>query len=432
MTIERLLARYPNAAIGVVSTVKPRKPVSGKGYESFPEPVRPLKDNEVWAVVPGTMGFVVFDVDRDHDLADKLLVAQFGEPAAKVKSHSKGFHYWYPSTGDIGSPEWLCGDTRGTSGYIILWNSDKLLDQLENHNCLRRLNLADIHGAASLKSQPKTKIDTMLNHVDADEYGVWIKVGMALQSKLGEDGLAVWENWSRKSDKFEVGACDKRWRGFTDEGGITGGTLYHLAVEGGYKPTGGRPMTASGALPHLDRIVRVGEGDETMWELTTGDTMVRVKQAGLTNQVRFRNTWHAATGDIVCVKQSEWHAALKDWWHRAEVAEAPSLDTLIWTALEDFCTDSQAMDIDELLNGLPWTDDAGITWLRAGDFRLYLVTQRINLSIHAIWSSIRLHVIPLEKTVAIKGKRLRLVGVPTFDQQNEAFDVPKMDEGANF
>ena len=99
--------------------------------------------------------------------------------------------------------------------------------------------------------------------------------------------------------------------------------------------------------------MRVGEGDETMWELTTGDTMVRVKQAGLTNQARFRNTWHAATGEIVHVKQSEWHAALTDWWQRAEVAEAPSLDSLIWAALEDFCTDSQAMDMDELLNGLP-------------------------------------------------------------------------------
>ena len=208
--------------------------------------------------------------------------------------------------------------------------------------------------------------------------------------------------------------------------------MYHLAVEGGYKPAGGRPTTTSGALPTLDRIVRVGEGDETMWELTTGETTVRVKQAGLTNQVRFRNTWHAATGEIVHVKQSEWHAALTDWWHRAEVAEAPSLDTLIWAALEDFCTDSQAMDMDEMLNGLPWTDDAGFTWLRAGDFRLYLVHKRINISMQGIWSSIRLHVIPLEKTVAIKGKRMRVVGVPAFAQQTEAFDVPKVDDGARF
>ena len=164
MTIERQLDRWPSAAIGVVSTVKPRSPISNLkgGYKNFPEPVRELQEDEIWAVVPGTMGFVVFDVDCDHDLADKLLVAEFGKPAAKVKSHSKGYHYWYPASGEIGNSEWLCGDVRGTSGYIILWHSDKLLDQLEDHNCLRRLNLADIRGAKSLKSQPKTKTDTML------------------------------------------------------------------------------------------------------------------------------------------------------------------------------------------------------------------------------------------------------------------------------
>ena len=233
MTIERTLARYPDAAIGVAD-IETRDPVSNKkgGFHNWPEPVRPLKANEIWAVVPGTMGFVVEDIDRDHALASRLLVAEFDEPAAKVKSHHKGFHWWYPATGEIANSEWLCGDVRGTNGYIILWHLEDLLDQLEDHKCLRRLNQADIRGAASLKTKPKTKIESMLSHVDADDYGVWIKVGMALQAELGNSGLAVWENWSRKSDKFEVGACDKRWRGFTDEGGITGGTLVRFGVPG--------------------------------------------------------------------------------------------------------------------------------------------------------------------------------------------------------
>ena len=67
----------------------------------------------------------------------------------------------------------------------------------------------------------------MLSHVDADDYYDWIHVGMALQFELGNGGLAVWEKWSRKSDKFKEGECGKKWRGFdADEGGITGGTLY--------------------------------------------------------------------------------------------------------------------------------------------------------------------------------------------------------------
>ena len=97
-----------------------------------------------------------------------------------------------------------------------------------------------------------------------------------------------------------------------------------------------------------------------------------------------------------------------------------------------FCTDTQAMDMEELLNGLPWTDDAKITWLRVADFRLHLMTKRINITMQRIWSAIRIHVEPLEKTVATKGLRVRVMGVPAFAEQTEAFSVPKIAEPADF
>ena len=114
-----------------------------------------------WSLAPWAL--LSMDVDRDHDLASRLLVDEFGEPAAKVKS---------PSARDIitGIPshrgywlilKWLCGDVRGTEGYIIPWHLEELLDQLENHNCLRRLNLADIRAAriSKVRSQrrPRSK-----------------------------------------------------------------------------------------------------------------------------------------------------------------------------------------------------------------------------------------------------------------------------------
>ena len=323
---------------------------------------------------------------------------------------------------------------RGTNGYIVLWHLEEdLLDQLEDHKCLRRLNQADIRGAASLKTKPKTKIESMLGHVDADDYDDWIKVGMALQFELGNGGLAVWEKWSRKSDKFQEGLCEKKWRGFNDEGGITGGSLYYLACQGGYKPAGGRPMAAGGTLPTLDRIVRVGDGGaDTMFELTTGETMVIVSMPELCNQARFRTAWYAATGVVVRVKQSEWDEALADWWSRAEVESAPNVNGEIWSSLEDFCTDSPAMDKAELLNGLPWTDDLGTTWFKTTDFLLFLKTKRNNVSVPRAWGAIRAHVKPQQKTMQVKGRRLRLVGVPVFAQQTEAFDVPKVDDGARF
>ena len=153
---------------------------------------------------------------------------------------------------------------------------------------------------------------------------------------------------------------------------------------------------------------------------------MRVTQAELCNQARFRTTWHAETGEVIRVKQADWDKCITDWWSRAEVVDAPSLDSVIWAELEAFCTDSQAMDIDELLNGLPYTDEDNITWLKASDFRMFLIQKRITVTMQRIWSAIRIQVAPLQKTVELKGLRLRVVGVPAFNQQTEPLSVPKV------
>ena len=43
-----------------------------------------------------------------------------------------------------------------------------------------------------------------------------------------------------------------------------------------------------------------------------------------------------------------------------------------------------------------------------------------------VWGAIRAHVKPQQKTMQIKGKRVRLAGVPAFAEQTEAFDVPEV------
>ena len=179
--------------------------------------------------------------------------------------------------------------------------------------------------------------------------------------------------------------------------------------------------------------MHVGDGGaDTMVELTTGEKTVIVSMPELCSQTRFRTAWYAATGEVVCVKQSEWHAALADWWQRAEVESAPNLNDEIWSSLEDFCTDTRAMDKEELLNGLPWTDDLGTTWFKTTDFLLFLKIKRNNVSVPRAWGAIRAHVAPQQMTMQIKGRRLRLVGVPAFAEQTEAFSVPKIAEAADF
>ena len=57
-----------------------------------------------------------------------------------------------------------------------------------------------------------------------------VLVGMAL-SELGDTGLALWQQWSQKSAKYQPGDCEGKWPSFTPSDGVTLGSLYHWANE---------------------------------------------------------------------------------------------------------------------------------------------------------------------------------------------------------
>lgn len=72
------------------------------------------------------------------------------------------------------------------------------------------------------------------------DYQEWINVGMALK----HEGFTcdVWDDWSRSDPKrYHPGDCAKKWETFNGSGTpVTGGTIYQLAVEGGYSPSKSR------------------------------------------------------------------------------------------------------------------------------------------------------------------------------------------------
>lgn len=74
----------------------------------------------------------------------------------------------------------------------------------------------------------------ILNAIPADcSYDEWLKVGMALKHE-GAD-CSVWDSWSSRGYKYKAGECAKKWRSFNRHD-VTGGTLYHIALEYGYTP----------------------------------------------------------------------------------------------------------------------------------------------------------------------------------------------------
>lgn len=74
-----------------------------------------------------------------------------------------------------------------------------------------------------------------INIVDG-EYEKWLGVGIALFNEGME--YSLWEQWSRTQPDFKDGECERKWNGFHhDSNGITIGSLYQWATEGGYDET---------------------------------------------------------------------------------------------------------------------------------------------------------------------------------------------------
>lgn len=86
-----------------------------------------------------------------------------------------------------------------------------------------------------------TEIKTALDRLDIDwldTYEKWLSIGMALHHEYADteheqEALSLYEEWSKKGDKYEKGATLKKWKSFTKkDGGITIGTLLYTV-----KPT---------------------------------------------------------------------------------------------------------------------------------------------------------------------------------------------------
>lgn len=81
-------------------------------------------------------------------------------------------------------------------------------------------------------------IDEAIRAIPSDDRDVWVQVGMAVKSELGNDGFELWDSWSRTSDRYNKSSAKAVWRSIRPQGGITVRTLFKLAREYGWKGAG--------------------------------------------------------------------------------------------------------------------------------------------------------------------------------------------------
>lgn len=100
----------------------------------------------------------------------------------------------------------------------------------------------------------------------ADDYEEWLRVGMAL-SQLGDQGLALWEEWSRQSGKYTKNRPDtlrKKWDSFTPGAGITLATLAWQADQDDPATAADRQVKFQGRGYSTDYVRRYGRKWKTI------------------------------------------------------------------------------------------------------------------------------------------------------------------------
>lgn len=86
----------------------------------------------------------------------------------------------------------------------------------------------------------------------SDDRDLWIRVGMALHS-IGQQGFDLWDEWSRKSTKYDPVDSMRVWRSFKP-GSVNYETVFYIAQEHGWR----NPL--AGASMRIETLPAVGDG----------------------------------------------------------------------------------------------------------------------------------------------------------------------------
>ena len=118
---------------------------------------------------------------------------------------------------------------------------ESLIKLLTNHNIDVDTNngdnsnddLGDFKGLINESSEngwSKERVEELLSKLDASMGNDnWVKVGMALHDWNTLDGLELWEKWSKGGTNYNDGDTYTRWQSFKLGGGVTLGTISHMA-----------------------------------------------------------------------------------------------------------------------------------------------------------------------------------------------------------
>ena len=178
------------------------------------------------------------------------------------------------------------------------------------------------------------------------------------------------------------------------------------------------------------------ETDPPVWLLNVGETRIELQTDELQIQTKFQKKCMNALNIMPpLVKQSVWQETVEKLYTKLQIIPGDYADGSVAgqfeAFLQEFCTDrAQAQFRDELLLRKPWTED-GVTWFRLKDLSDYLTRNKFT---HYNVGQLVQALTKLKgknTKYNIKGRTVRVWGVPAYQQQDSAFDIKEVD-GAPF
>ena len=79
-----------------------------------------------------------------------------------------------------------------------------------------------------------TEIEQALIFIPADDREIWLRMGMAIKSGLGDAGFSIWDHWSQTAHNYNERDAQSVWRSINGSG-ISIGSLFHEAQQHGWQ-----------------------------------------------------------------------------------------------------------------------------------------------------------------------------------------------------
>ena len=79
------------------------------------------------------------------------------------------------------------------------------------------------------------QIKVALSHVDNSDRELWIKMGAALKTELGDAGIEIFDDWSQSSDRYDNSSAKSVWKSLKP-GFVNIGSLFYEARKEDWRP----------------------------------------------------------------------------------------------------------------------------------------------------------------------------------------------------